>query len=436
MSAARTFVPDAAATASATTLVAGYLLLTAFLVGGVFKALGLPRLTGYLAAGMITGPEVLALVSADMVANLQILNGVAISLIALSAGAEMDLRAMRPLLRAISWISGVAVLGTTVLLSVVTYLISDLLPFMAPLDPTARAALSTVLGVTLVAGSPAVIVALRDEMDAEGPFVQTTIAVTVIGSLLVILMFGGASSVAKAATGGSADVFATIRTLAWDVVGSLGAGALVGLGMSGYFRRFGSSGALVIVALSFVIAEVGNRLSLDPMIISLAAGVFLRNFTRVADDVRDALDSASMPVYVAFFAVTGAGIHIHSLFVVWLPATCLVVTRAIGLLLGTRVGGRLAGAPEVVRRHVGVGLMPQAGLALALALLFQQTFPDAGAGAAALVFGIVGINELLAPVLLRFALLRSGEAGRRHPEPTDDGPTVPEALAMTPPAAD
>lgn len=414
MSAAHQFTPEGAvASAGTTTLAAGYLLLTAFLAGAVFKAAGLPKLTGYLAAGIITGPEVLGLVAGDTVDNLHILNGIAVSLIALSAGTEMHFGSMRPLLRGIGWISVVAMLGTTVLLFGVCIAVGDLLPFMSGLSLDQRIAFAGVLAVTLVAGSPAVVVALRDETDADGPFVQTALAVTVVGSLMVILMFAGVSTIAKSTLGASADVGATARTLTWEIFGSLGAGVVVGVLAFGYFKKIGASGALFVVALSFVIAEVGRRMHLDPLIVSLSAGVFLRNFTDIGDDLHGEIDAASLPVYVAFFAVAGAGVHLHALTVVWLPATLLVIARAAGLQVGAMIGGRIAGASDVVRRFTGFGLMPQAGLALALALLFQRAFPQLGAEAAALVFGIVAINELVAPVVLRNALVRSGEAGRR-----------------------
>jgi hypothetical protein len=66
-----------------------------------------------------------------------------------------------------------------------------------------------------------------------------------------------------------------------------------------------------------------------------------------------------------------------------------------------------------VGRYAGFGLLPQAGLALALALLFERTFPDFHGGAAALTLGVVALNEILAPVFFRMALVRSGEAGKR-----------------------
>jgi Kef-type K+ transport system membrane component KefB len=426
MNAARSFVPDGSLAAGATTLAAGYLLLTAFLVGGVFHALKLPRLTGYLATGVIAGPEVLDLVSVDMTDNLRIVTGVAISLIAMTAGTELHFPSMRPLMRGILGVSFVGVIGTTILLAAAAYLLRDHLPFMTPLELGGQLAVAGVLGVTIVAQSPAVVVALRDETDADGPMIQTVLGVVVVADLIVIVMFAGASAVAQDLLGGGADVGATARTLVWEIFGSLGAGVLVGLGVFGYFTKVGASGALFVVALSFVIAEVGRRLHLDPLIVSLSAGVFLRNFTDVGDALHRDIESASLPVYVAFFAVAGAGIHITALAAVGVPAAIFVATRASGLYLGSWLGCRLAGTSDVVRRYAGVGLMPQAGLALALALLFQRAFPQLGDQAAALVFGIVAVNELLAPVLLRIALVRSGEAGqRRHAEPDFVDAAVP-----------
>ena len=108
MHAARSFAPDATVGggAAGTALACGYLLLSAFLMGSIFKSLRLPRLTGYLATGIVVGPNVLGLVSHPMVSNLQIFNGVATALIALTAGVELDLRMMKPLLRSIKLADG------------------------------------------------------------------------------------------------------------------------------------------------------------------------------------------------------------------------------------------------------------------------------------------------------------------------------------------
>ena len=102
-----------------------------------------------------------------------------------------------------------------------------------------------------------------------------------------------------------------------------------------------------------------------------------------------------------------------------------IVGRALGFFGGARLGAAIADAPLVVRRYAGFGLMPQAGLALALSLLFARTFPQFGAAAGALTLGVVALNEILAPALFRAALLRSGEA---QLPATLAAPAAPETL--------
>jgi Kef-type K+ transport system membrane component KefB len=416
MQAAQQFAPAAGigSAPAATTLACGYLLLTAFLAGSLFKQLGLPKLTGYLAAGIVIGPQALGLLTPDNVSHLRIFNGVAIALIALTAGSEMHLKSMRPLMRSIAWITVFGVLGTTVLLAATVYLARSLLPFMAGLDHTQVLTLSLVLGVTMVAQSPAVVVALRDETEADGPLIRTVMGVVVLADLVVILMFAVVSSLAQGAFGAQTDILETARKLFWELFGSMGIGVVVGALIAAYLKRIKTSGGLFVVAVAFVVAEVGMRMHLDPLILALAAGMFIRNATPFGERLHKEIEQASLPVYVAFFGVAGATIHLDVLAQVGPAAALFVATRAVGFQIGNRVAAAKSGAPEVVKKYGGLGLMPQAGLALALALLFTKTFPQFGASASALVFGVVALNELIAPVLFRLALVRSGEAGGRH----------------------
>jgi Kef-type K+ transport system membrane component KefB len=421
MHAAQQFAPAAGIGSSpaATTLATGYLLLTAFLAGSLFKQFGLPKLTGYLAAGIVIGPQVLGLLTPENVSSLRIFNGVAIALIALTAGSEMHLVSMRPLMRSIIWITVFGVLGTTILLAGTVYAARSLLPFMDGLASTQALTLALVLGVTMVAQSPAVVVALRDETEADGPLIRTVLGVVVLADLVVILMFAVVSSLAQGALGAETDILTTARRLFWELFGSIGIGVVIGALIATYLRRIETSGALFVVAVAFVVAEVGMRMHLDPLILALAAGMFIRNATDLGDRLHREIEQASLPLYVAFFGVAGATIHLDVLATVGPAAALFVATRALGFQIGNRVAAWKSGAPDVVRRYGGVGLMPQAGLALALALLFAKTFPQFGASASALVFGVVALNELIAPVLFRFALVKSGEAGGRSRREAD-----------------
>ena len=412
MHAARTFTTSVDGGSGGTSLSFGYLLLTAFFVGELFKRIRLPKLTGYIATGIVIGPGVLGLVSDLALANLQIVTGVAVALIALTAGTEIELRAMRPLFRSIAWITLVAVGGTTVLLGAAVFLARPLLPFMADMPASRALAVSLVLGVVMVAQSPAVVVALRNELSADGPVARTVLGVVVIADLVVILLFAIVTALAKSVFGASAGISDTMSALAWELLGSLVAGVLVGAVLATYLRRVQGGAAIFVMAVCFIVAEVGRRVHFDPLLVALSAGIFIRNLSTAGDRLHREIEASALPVYVVFFAVAGATIHLDVLAVVGVPAAIFVVVRALGLLVGTRAGGWLADAPAVVQRYAGFGLLPQAGLALALAMLFAKTFPEFGAEAGALTLGVVAINEILAPALYRVALIRSGDASR------------------------
>jgi Kef-type K+ transport system membrane component KefB len=422
--------PAETATPGAGTVLAfGYLLLSAYFVGDLFKRVSLPRLTGYIACGIVVGPSVLGLVPRETLGSLALVNGAATALIALTAGSEIDFEAMKPLLRSIAGLTLAAVLGTTVLLAGAVFAVRDYLPFMGSMTTVQAAAVAVVLGVVMVAQSPAVVVALRDEMAADGPVSRTVLGVVVIADLVVIVMFALASTLAKSTFGQGADAIEVASRLAWEIGGSVVSGLVIGELLALYLRKVQGSAGLFILAVAFVVAEVGQRLHFDPLIVALSAGMLIRNATGVGERLHDEIESASLPVYVLFFAVTGANLHLDILLVVGAPAAFLVLVRGFGLWAGTHAGARLAGAPPAVGRYAGFGLLPQAGLALALALLFAKTFPEFGEGAAALTLGVVALNELVAPILYRAALVRSGEAGRLA---VPDFPEVDEVAAGKP----
>jgi Kef-type K+ transport system membrane component KefB len=414
MHAVRSFVStqDVGSGPGGVVLGGGFLLLTAYLMGTLFKDFGLPKLTGYLVTGVIAGPAVMGLVSDSMLTSLQIFNGVATALIALTAGSELEFRAIKPLLKTIRWIALVALAGTISLLTAAIWLAHGLLPFTQGLSVYQLGMLSLMLAVTLAAQSPAVVVALRKEVEADGPLSKTVLALVVVAEIVVVLLFAISSALTLAAFGGGREWTDTAIHLVRAIPGSLVAGLLVGVLIAAVMRVVKNEGALFIVTVGFLIAEVGERIGFDVLLVALAAGLYVRNATSLGHRLHDDVEAGSLPVFVSFFSVAGAGLHLSALAALVVPVLILCCVRAAGYLAGARLGARIAGAPDAVRKYAGFGMLPQAGLALSLALLFVRSFPQFGDQAGALVFGVVTVNELICPVLYRLALLRSGEAGQ------------------------
>jgi Kef-type K+ transport system membrane component KefB len=346
-----------------------------------------------------------------------VVGDLATALIALNGGAELDLRAIRPLLATISAIVWWAVIGAMLLLTGVIVAIRDLIPFMSGLSLEHAFAVASVLAVALAAQSPAVVMALIGETRSDGSLTKTVLAVVVIADLVVVVAYGIASSIASAVVAGQSDYAGTAAQIGWEVLGSIGLGLFVGALLGAYIQRVSKGIGLVTLVVCFAIAEVGLALHLDPLIVMLTAGLWLQNVSRAdAHVLIDNFEAASLPVYLVFFALAGAKVDLDVLATMALPVAIIAVSRALIFRLGVGVATRRGDEPKV-SRYAWLGLLPQAGLALAIAELLRRTFPSFGNQAFALVVGIVGVNQLIAPILFRFALVRSGEAGAR-PAPT------------------
>lgn len=414
MQAARTFSTDVAL--AGTELAFGFLLLAAYFTAKIVNRFGLPKLTGYIIAGVIAGPHVMGLVTDSMSSSLKVVSSTATAILALEAGSELQFKKIRPVMRTLRAMTIFAVLGSMVAIAAAMFLLSPLLPFMKSLDLTQTLAVCMVIGVALSAQSPAVVMAMLAETRAEGPLSQILLASVVVADLVVITLFSVATAVAGAVIGGGLDVQATALAVAWELLGSIAFGLVIGALLGQFLLSVKSGASLFALMLCVIVAEIGAKVHLDPLIIMLAAGIWLRNFSRAdASDLLHGFESAQLPVFLVFFALAGSHLDIRALWGSIVVVAVIALTRATSFFVGGRFATKITGAQDVVKKYAWVGLVPQAGLALALAGVLSNTFKDSfGPGASVILLGVVAMNEMVAPIVLRICLLRSGEAGKKQ----------------------
>ncbi|HEU4611650.1 MAG TPA: cation:proton antiporter [Kofleriaceae bacterium] len=412
MQAAATFIN--APTSAIVQLAFGYLLLTAFFTARLVTRISLPKLTGYILAGVLSGPFVLGLVTNEMTSSLGIVNGTATAIIALEAGAELQLASIRRMLPTLRALTLFAVIGAMFVLGGLIYLMQPWLPFLGRFDGAELAAVSMLLGVALSAQSPAVVMALLAEMRAAGPVSELMLGAVVVTDLVVIICFSLASAVVGAVVGGSIDLATTVRDVGWELFGSIAFGLAIGMLLALFLRTIKEGGSLFALTLCVVVAEAGPRVHLDPLIVMLTAGLWVRNAPRTdARALLDGFEAAQLPVYLVFFALAGSKLELGTIYALALPVAVISIARIAAFYMGAKIATTLTDAPKPVRRYAWFGLMPQAGLALAIALVLEKTFPTFGGPAAVLMIGVVGLNQLVTPIILRIVLLRSGEAGKK-----------------------
>jgi Kef-type K+ transport system membrane component KefB len=412
MQAARSFTDGAA---GATELAFGFLLLTAYFMARLVSQIGLPKLTGYLLAGVLAGPFVLDLVTREMADSLKIVNGVATCILGLTAGAELNLKRVRPVMATLGALTVFGVLGVMAVLAGVLFAIRAMLPMFDAMSTTQSIAACGVLAVALTPQSPAVVMALLSETRADGPLSQLMLASVVVADLVVVLCYAIAAAVGGAVIGGGVDVPEIVLSVSWELFGSIGFGIAIGMLIGGFVRSVERGASLFALLICVVVAEIGSRLHLDPLIVTLAAGIWLENFSRGdARALLDSFESAQLPVFLVWFALSGSRLDVIQLWETMVPVLILAAARAAWFFVGSRIACAVTAAPREVRRWSWVGLVPQAGLSLALIVVIQNNFPSFGGQAAVIMLSLLAVNLLVSPVLLRGVLLRSGEAGRKQ----------------------
>jgi Kef-type K+ transport system membrane component KefB len=390
------------------TFAGGALLLSGLFAGKVAYGLGLPRLTGYLLIGILIGPFALRFISSEAVDGLALVRGLAVSLIALAAGAELELGLLRRVgLKVASLcaaVAGLVFLTTTLALMAMR----PVLPFMEGMSWPQTVAVSALVASVVVSFSPTVTIALVQETGARGRFTEFLMAFVIMADLLVLVAFALFVGFTRASFGGGFELRELLGGVGWELFGSLLFGALLGMATIVYLRRVGREVPLFITMLCFLSAEAGMVLHLSPLLLSLAAGALIANLDeREGHRLNRAIQQAGLPVFALFFAVAGAGLHLDALGTVGPVAVALVAIRGGTIWWACR---RFAPPDEPqLRRLLWMGLISQAGVTFGLAALVARSFPGFGVQIEILIVAMVTIHELVGPLLLRRALFASGE---------------------------
>jgi Kef-type K+ transport system membrane component KefB len=409
------------------TLALGFLLLAAHLGGELASRVRLPRLTGYLIVGFAVGPAWLGLVRREEVDALRFIADAAVALIALAVGSELTLESLRQVRVAVARLATGAIVFPFLAVTLVMLSVSASFPLTRHQSLGDGLVVALVLGSVAAASSPALTMAMMSELDARGPVARALLSITVVKDVAAVVLFALVLANGRMLTSAGALNMEVAGTAILQLVGSVAAGTLLGFALGRYLRLARRDTTLLLVAAGFVAAEVARLIHLETLIIALAAGFYLENFAPIESErLRRDLTRTSLPVYVTFFALMGAGLRIGVLADLWPWVLLLVGVRLVGLRHGMLWAGRHPSVPSALAREGWLGLISQAGMALGLAQLARRAFPEWGVSLETLIVAMIGVHEVAGPICFRMALARAGEIKGRHDAeaPVDAGPAV------------
>jgi Kef-type K+ transport system membrane component KefB len=380
-------------------LTAGALLLLGLATDALGRLTRLPRVTLLILFGILIGPPVLDLLPVNVERWHQLFTEIALVMVGFLLGGKLTARNLRRSGR------DILVISLAVVVSSAGAVILGLWLIGVPLE------LALLLGGIAPATAPAAITSVVDELGARGRFTDTLLGIVAIDDAWGLIAFSVLLALAQGLTGDASGAQA-LATGAWEVGGALLVGAAIGVPAALLTGRIGEGEPLLTEALGVVLLAAGLALWLEVSFILTAmfAGAVVANLARHHRRPFHEIEHIDWPFMVLFFVLAGASLDVEALAAGGLMAAAYVGLRAAGRVAGSWLGGRFSGVPAEHRRWMGPALMPQAGVALGLALMGASAFPEHQSTLISVVIGSTVVFELTGPVLTRLALRRVGEA--------------------------
>jgi Kef-type K+ transport system membrane component KefB len=414
----------------------GFLILAAYTVGEVMDGLRLPKLLGYLIAGIVFGPSGVEAVSSGAILRLQPVSELAVALIAFLAGAELRWAEVKARGPAYLRIIGAEMPLNYALIATAMYFLYPYVPGVEPQSKMHALVFALLFASIAIAHSPAVTLGILAETRARGPVARTSLGVVLVSDVFLVIVFSLVATLSRALLPppGTAEI-ATLTTVVWEIAGALVMGALLGAGVALYLRFVHKELLLFGIMVALLGTEIARLAHVELLLTLLTAGFVTENFAPrgSGEAMRSAVERSAAPVFVVFFALSGAAIHVDRLFALFAIAGPIAVLRGFAIFAGTRIGTRWAGVTEMERRHVWMSLVSQAGVAIGLATAVASVYPQLGVTVQALALALIPMNELVGPVLFRRALALSGELPPASPHEHALRLDHPETSLQSPP---
>jgi trehalose-6-phosphate synthase/Kef-type K+ transport system membrane component KefB len=404
---------------AATALALGFALMGAWVTGDALRRFRLPRLTGYLLFGVVVGPSVGNLITESMAAQLQLVTGIATTLIALIAGLTLSVERLGSRLAAITRMTAATLIVAAVGLSIVTWIVWPWLPIAPNAVGPQRLVMLALLVVMVISFSPTMTAAVVEDSGARGRLSDTVLAMVVLADLVVLVLFALSMQLARLVfEAGEGQGIEVLARLAWEIGGAVAFGVLIGVLFALYLRYIGREVTLALLAVCAVLSQVGTTQQLQPLLAALAAGVVIENLAVAqGDTLRTAVRRGAPPVLVVFFVAVGASLRLDALATIGLSAVALSGIRVGFIRLGTAVGAKFSELPEAIEKHAWTGLVSQAGITLGFASVVASEFPGWGNQMQLLLVASIAIHELVGPIVFRRALVQAGELEAHVPRP-------------------
>lgn len=400
--------------------------IAACLVGGLIlsrlaKKANLPAVTAYLVAGLLLGPFCLGRVgipgigfsSLEQVETMKIITQVALGFIAFTIGNEFRLSQLKTMGKQAVTVGILQAVVTTVLVDVALIV----LHFIAPQVISIPSAIT--LGAIAAATAPAATLMVVKQYKANGPMTKLLLMVVAIDDAVGLVLFSVSYGVASALEQGSLNWIGVVVEPLVEIVLSLALGTVAGFAMDRVEEYFYSRSKRLTISVAFVLLTVGLssvefhvgpvHCGFSLLLVCMMTGTVFCNVCDTSMELMDRVDGWTAPLNVLFFVLSGAELNLEVLSnpLVLLVGVVYIIFRSAGKISGSYISCAMTNCSETIKKHLGITLLPQAGVALGMALT-ATNLADGVMVRNVVLFSVL-VYELVGPTLTKRSLMAAGE---------------------------
>ena len=397
-------------------------ILAGLMLSRVAKILKLPAVTAYLVAGILVGPYVLGqlgvgglgFTSEDDIKALELFSKVALGFIAFSIGNEFRVSQLKKIGKQATIVGIFQAIFTC--LTVDAFLI--VLHFIIPDKFSLEAAI--VLGAIATATAPAATLMVVKQYKAKGKLTDILLPVVALDDAVGLMVFAVSFGIAKSISLGSVNILSIVVAPILEVVFSLALGAAMGFAFNFCERFFHSRSKRLSVSVTFVLMTVAISMipikmgeihvEFSPLLSCMMLGTIFCNICDFSEELMDRVDRWTAPLLVLFFVLSGAELKLSVFLdvIVVLVGVVYIISRSLGKYFGARFSAQISGCDPSIVKYLGITLLPQAGVALGMAMTAQTLGPEGEIVAQITLFAVL-IYELIGPMLTKISLIRTGD---------------------------
>ncbi len=414
-------------------------ILSGLIMSRAAKLVNLPSVTAYLVAGLLIGPFVLGRAgirgigfsTMEEVNSFSIISQAALGFIAFEIGNEFRLKDLKTMGRSAITVGILQAVITTIVVDIALLSLHFLFPSLISMSS------AITLGAIAAATAPAATLMVVKQYKAQGPMTKLLLMVVAIDDAVGLVLFSLSFGMATAMETGAISITGVLVEPLVELVLSILLGVLGGVGLNVLEKYFHSRSKRMSLAVAFVMMTVGVSMltwkvggvkcGFSLLLVCMVEGTVFCNINETSQELMDRVDRWTGPLNMLFFVLSGAELDLSVLSnpMVLFIGLVFIAFRSLGKISGAYLSCRMEKTSPIIQKYLGITLLPQAGVALGMALT-ARNLADGEVVGNVVLFAVL-LYELFGPTLTKWALLKAGEIsieGKKSARTPNSGDTV------------